>query len=109
MNDQRTPNIPQQPDDLRQARALARQRKRRQLMIKRTIIVLSALLIVAVVAVGIADTGRKISLLVLLIMNLLPDESLLPMALSDYMAIQNPFLSGNLPLCFFKKVFRFGL
>lgn len=54
MNDQRIPHIPQQPDDLRQARALARQRKRRQLMIKRTIIVLSALLIVAVVAVGIA-------------------------------------------------------
>ena len=53
MNDQQTPNTTSQPDDLRQARALARQRKRRQLMIKRTVIVLTALLLVALIAVAI--------------------------------------------------------
>lgn len=50
MNDQRTPNTASQPDDLRQARQLARQRKRRRLMIKRTVIVLTAVLIVALIA-----------------------------------------------------------
>lgn len=53
MKDQRTPNTNTQPDDLRQARQQARERKRRQLMVKRTIIVLTALLLVALIATGI--------------------------------------------------------
>ena len=53
MNDQRTPNTDMQPDDLRQARRLARERKRRRLMIKRTVIVLVALLLVALIATTI--------------------------------------------------------
>ncbi len=53
MNEQRTPNTNQRPDDLRQARALARKRRRRKLLIMRTAIVLAIVLLVGLITAGV--------------------------------------------------------
>lgn len=53
MNEQRTPNTNTQPDDLRQARALARKRRRRKLMIMRTAIVATIVLLIGLITLGV--------------------------------------------------------
>lgn len=53
MNEQRTPHTNSNTDDLRKARAQARQRRRRKLMIQRTLIVLALLAMFGLVLTGV--------------------------------------------------------
>ena len=53
MSEQRTPNTTPQPDDLRAARLRERKRKRRNLMVRRTILVLSIVVLIALIATAV--------------------------------------------------------